>query len=197
MSVVQVRLLAPAMLLGLLIFAGCNPMAGIQSSKQVVGKFLGHLQAGEFDDAYDLCSGKCKAVTSREQMSDLWELFGKYHGKSKGWTNSGMKAYAGTGGSSVTLTYQIEGETKNGSASFVLVPEGEKWLIQEFSFGQSARWHATRGTGTIDSQADPPLAAPRWAFGLRKLLVPVGVAALAAAWAASVFRDTFFYFRLN
>lgn len=129
------RFLVSAILLGMLSAGGCNSVAGIQSSKQAAEKFVGHLQAGELDDAYELCSGKCKAATSKEQVSDLWALFEKHHGKAKSWTNSGVKAFAGTGGSSVTLTYQIECETKSGSATFTLVPEGEEWLIQGFSFG--------------------------------------------------------------
>ena len=114
--------------------SGCSASKGIQPSQATSNQFLTQMKARQFSAAYGLLSSKCKAVTTAQQMQNYWDLVEKNRGKVQSWSQQGVNVYAGTGGSSVTLTYGLQCAKGASGVRFVCVDENGKWLIQGFNF---------------------------------------------------------------
>ena len=125
-----VFLLVPA----LLCLSGCGVAKGLKPAQATSVKFLTKLQAKRFADAHQLCSGKCQAVVTPEQLENYWELVQKNRGQVTSWTHEGTHFQMGTGGSSITLVYRLKCEKGESAVQFTLVQEGDQWLIQRFDF---------------------------------------------------------------
>lgn len=120
--------------MALLSPAGCNAIAGIKPSQETAEKFLTHMQAGDGTAAYQCCSASCKAVATQKDIRAVWEAIEEGRGKVKDWTCEATHFTAGTGGSSVALNYRLTCEQGECFLKFVLVPEGEQWLIKGLNY---------------------------------------------------------------
>jgi hypothetical protein len=112
---------------------GCNPTQGLKPSQTTANQFLQQMQARQFSQAHQLLSTKAKAVTTQQQLQDLWDFMEKSKGPIKSWTLAGAHFYTGTGGSNVQLGYKLQCERGSGGVKFLVVPENENWLIQSFN----------------------------------------------------------------
>lgn len=113
--------------------SGCSASKGIKPSQATSTQFLQKMQAHQFASAYGLLSTPCQAATTQQQMRDYRELVEKNRGKVQSWTQQGVNIYAGSGGSSVTLSYGLRCAKGDSSVRFVCVEENDKWRIQAFN----------------------------------------------------------------
>jgi len=114
--------------------AGCSASQGIGPSQAICNQFLQDMKAGQRSSAYGLLSSRCKTLTSTQQVQNYWDLVEKNKGRIQGWSQQGVSVYAGTGGSSVNLSYALQGTKNISSVRFSCVKEDNKWLIQGFDF---------------------------------------------------------------
>jgi hypothetical protein len=114
--------------------SGCSMSQGTQPSQTTTNQFLQQMQGHQLNAAYRLLSTPCKAATTAQQLKNYWDLVEKNRGKVQRWSQQGVQVFAGTGGSSVTLTYGLQCAKGVSSARFTCVDEGGKWLIQNFAF---------------------------------------------------------------
>ena len=114
--------------------AGCSASKGIQPSQVTCSQFLLQMKTHQFSSAYNLLSANCKTLTDVKQTQGYWDLVEKNKGEIQSWSQQGVNFYAGTGGSSVTITYGLQCAKGTSSARFTCVEENGKWLIQGFNF---------------------------------------------------------------
>jgi len=147
------------LLIPLLLPAGCGAFAGVKPSQDTAEKFLTHLQAGDGAAAYQLCSASCKAVANEKDIQGLCDAIEEGRGKIKDWKSEGTHATAGTGGSSVSLAYRLNCEHGQCIVRFVLVPEGERWLVQGFNYQLGPRSDSSEKSpaGDPTPPKEPPI----------------------------------------
>lgn len=114
--------------------SGCSASQGIEPSKATCNQFMQKMQAKQLSAAYALLSSKLKAASSTQKTQQYWDVLESNEGKVQSWSEAGLNVYSGTGGSKVTLGYNLKCAKGAGSATFQCVEEDGKWLIQGYNF---------------------------------------------------------------
>ncbi|HTU26034.1 MAG TPA: hypothetical protein VMF30_11585 [Pirellulales bacterium] len=131
------------LLVPLLLQSGCNMFAGIQPSQETAERFLTELRAGDKAAAYGRCSTSCRAAASQEDIEGIWNAIVEGRGKVESWRCEGSNATVSTAGSSVTLTYRLNCEHGECLMRFIVVPEGDQWLLQGVNYQHGPRRNTT------------------------------------------------------
>lgn len=134
--VVGVSLLLVCALCGIgLFFFGRSAVQGFQAITQTGTQFLARLQAGDFQTASQLIAPPARATYTEAELRKRWRLLEDAIGKVQGWSVQRYNIHTDTGGTVGSLQVRVQGSKGNGTVSFVLKPEGDRWLITELRFG--------------------------------------------------------------
>jgi hypothetical protein len=98
------RIMIAALLLG--AAGGCSAVKDGQAAQTAVARFHAMLDAGQFDALYDGSAPEMKAITPKPRFVDLLSAVHRKLGTVRSATQQGWNVNYGTGGGTVTLTYQ-------------------------------------------------------------------------------------------
>lgn len=114
--------------------AGCSPMPDINPALNTSNLFLQRMQAGQYSQAYQLLSPKCKAAVSQQQMVKDWISNEKKHGLVKDWGLQPLSVGAYTNGEDrIGVTYRLRSAYSTSSIEFTIASENDQSFIQSFT----------------------------------------------------------------
>lgn len=117
------------------VLFGRSALQGFQAITRTGSQFLAHMQAGDFKAATQLIAPAARATYTQTELRRRWGILQSAIGKVQGWSVQNFKISADSAGSVGTLNMRVQGDKGEGTAEFVLKPEGEQWLITELRFG--------------------------------------------------------------
>jgi hypothetical protein len=127
------RLRSIALMGGSLMVTGCSLGANLPASEAAIGRFHTEFNAAQFDGIYDAATDAFKAAAPKPMFEKFMNAVERKLGKFKTGKNEGWKEYTGTGGHTVSVTFQAEFEKGPATESFVYSVADGKVALQAYN----------------------------------------------------------------
>jgi hypothetical protein len=108
-----------AMTLAAALVGGCSAGQDTAATQQAVAQFHQRLDAGQFDSIYDQAGPELKAITPKAQFLPLLAAIHSRLGAVKQAKQVGWNVNYGTGGGTISLTYDTQFASGSGTEQFI------------------------------------------------------------------------------
>jgi hypothetical protein len=106
----------------------------MKTADPVARHFMQLVSDGKDADAYAMADAKMKAMSPLADFKRFASMWRAGQGKLQNAALAGNWWYSGTGGTRITLAYNVQGSKGSGRVMFVLVPEGNGLRVQTCNF---------------------------------------------------------------
>lgn len=111
----------------------CGVKKGKENAERAVAKFHSQLNAGQFQQIYDESDEAFRKAVTQEQALQLFDAIRKKLGTVQQAKLSGWHVNATTGGTAVTLGYDVDFSEGKGTEQFVYNVTGDKALLFNYN----------------------------------------------------------------